>query len=133
MDQDKKPKKPRIRKSPETVRERADKSASKKLSRSKGLKGKIYRPLKALKRTGAKEYNPVSVPDGKAGKVLNKRFHLMPKYIREAWAELKLVTWPTKKEAAKLTGAVVIFAIIFAVFVQIIDLIFNKLFKIILT
>jgi len=125
-------KKIRVRKSPETVRERADKQASRKKPTKGKLRAKIYRPLTVLRKAGQKEFNPVPVPKNKAGKILGKRFNLVPKFLKEAWAELKLVTWSTKKEAARLTGAVIVFAVIFAIFVQILDFIFNKLFKVIL-
>lgn len=122
-------KKPRVRKAPETVRERADKQTAKKNTPPSKLKGKIVRPLSAIRRVGAKEYHPIPVPDNKAGRVLKKRVRIVPKFIREAWAELKLVTWPTKKEATRLTLAVFIFAIFFAIFIQVLDLVFNKLVK----
>lgn len=124
-------KKPRIRKSPETVRERADKQSAKNSAPTKTskLKGKIYRPLSTLRRVGAKEYHPIPVPDNKAGRILKKRVRIVPKFIREAWAELKLVTWSTKKEAARLTGAVIVFALFFSIFIQLLDFAFNKLVK----
>ena len=54
---------------------------------------------------------------------------LLPRYIRNSWKELKLVTWPDFKTSRKLTSAVIVFAIIFGVVVAIVDLVFNKLFK----
>ena len=130
MAEEKSPKKkPRVRKTPETVRERADKQTAKKNAPTGKLKGKIHRPLSVLRKVGAKEYHPIPVPDNKAGKILKKRVRFVPKFIREAWAELKLVTWPTKKQAANLTFAVFAFAIFFAVFIQLLDLVFNKLVK----
>lgn len=122
-------KKPRVRKAPETVRERADKQTAKKNAAPSKLKGKIHRPLSTLRKVGAKEYHPIPVPNNKAGRVLKTRVRLVPKFVREAWAELKLVTWPTKKEAANLTLAVFAFAIFFAIFIQLLDLVFNKLVK----
>lgn len=122
---------PRKRKSAETVRERADKISAKKSKSTKTskLKGKIHRPLSVISNVAKKEYHPVPVPDNKAGKVLKKRVRFIPKFIRESWAELKFVTWPTKKEAARLTFAVIVFAVVFAIFVQALDYIFNILMK----
>lgn len=124
-------KKPRIRKSPETVRERAEKQTAKQATPTKTskLKGKIHRPLSVLRKAGSKEYHPIPVPDNKTGRILKKRVRIVPKFVREAWAELKLVTWPTKKEAARLTSAVIIFALFFSVFIQLLDFAFNKLVK----
>ena len=122
-------KKPRVRKSPETVRERADKQTAKVNAPKGKIKSKIVRPLTVLRKVGAKEYHPVPVPDNKTGKVLKKRVRLVPKFVREAWAELKLVTWPSKKDAARLTGAVIIFAVFFSLFIQLLDVIFNRIVK----
>lgn len=54
---------------------------------------------------------------------------LLPRYIRNSWKELKLVTWPNFKTSRKLTSAVIIFAVVFGIVVAIVDLVFNKLFK----
>jgi len=54
---------------------------------------------------------------------------LIPRYVRNSWKELKLVTWPDFKTSRKLTSAVIVFAIIFGVVVAVVDLLFNRLFK----
>lgn len=119
----------RKRKTPETIRERADKHIQKKDTPKRKLRSKIHRPLSVLHRISQKEYHPIPVPKNKAGKVLGKRVHIIPKFIREASTELKNVTWPTRRVALKLTGSVIIFAVVFSIFVQVLDIIFNKLFK----
>lgn len=129
MADDKVAKKPRVRKSPETVRERADKQTAKDNAPKGKIKGKIVRPLSVLRRVASKEYHPVPVPDNKTGKVLKKRVRLVPRFVRESWEEIKLVTWPTKKEAARLTVAVLVFALVFSIFVQLLDVIFNRVVK----
>lgn len=117
----------------ETVRERANKQSGKKNVPDKKLRNKIYRPLSLLTRFSRKEYDVIPVPKNKVGRVLGKRIHvrsyLMPTFFREAWVELKKVFWPSRRDAVRLTGAVVIFAVIFAVFVQILGIIFQKLVK----
>ena len=124
-------KKPRRKKAPETVRERAEKDATKKASTTKtqAVKTKIHRPLSKLRRASAKEYHPIKAPDNKAGRIMNKRVRFVPKFVRESWAELKLVTWPTKREAASKTVAVIIFAAVIMIFVQVLDKIFSQLVK----
>jgi len=122
-------KKPRVRKSHETVRERAEKQTAKASAPKGKLKGKIVRPLSAMRRVGAKEYHPVRVPNNKVGKILSKRVRIVPKFVREAWVELKQVTWSTKKEAARLTSAVFMFALFFSLFIQLLDVVFNKIVK----
>lgn len=54
---------------------------------------------------------------------------IVPRYVRNSWKELKLVTWPSFKTSRKLTYAVIIFAIVFGVVVAAVDFVFNKLFK----
>lgn len=59
-------KKPRVRKSPETVRERADKETAKRekpTSVANYLVKILHRPLSTLRRVGAKEFHPVKVPE----------------------------------------------------------------------
>ncbi len=55
--------------------------------------------------------------------------HVVPKYIRNSFAELRNITWPTLKQSRQLTTAVVLFAIIFAIFVSSIDYGLDKVFK----
>jgi preprotein translocase subunit SecE len=58
-----------------------------------------------------------------------RRFHIFPKFLRNAWAEIKQVTWPSRKETARLTVAVLIFSIIFGAFVAALDFGLDRLFK----
>ena len=51
------------------------------------------------------------------------------KYIVDSWKELKDVTWPSFKESIRLTGAVIIFSVIFGVLIAIVDFGLDKLFK----
>lgn len=50
-------------------------------------------------------------------------------FFKGAFSEIRKVKWPTRKEAAKLTLAVVVFAIVFAIFTTVIDFGINKLFE----
>jgi preprotein translocase subunit SecE len=131
MAEEKAKKQPRRRKAPKTVREHAEKQQAKKAAtpRRKKLNSKIHKPLSVLSAAHKKEYHPVPLPDNKVGKILGKRVIIIPKFIKNAWAELKLVTWPTRSQAARLTVAVIVFSTIFAIFVQILDLIFSRLVK----
>ncbi len=124
-------KKPRIRKV-ETVRERAEKAQEKptKPRRIHKVAGHAAKPFKAAAKVGRKEYYPIKVREkGRPGRFLNKRRSWIPKYFRDAWAELKLVVWPTHKETIKLTVAVFIFAIIFGAIIAVTDYGLEKLFR----
>ena len=61
------------------------------------------------------------------------KFILIPfvsfgKYLSNSWKELKLVRWPTRKETWKMTGAVIGFSIVFAIFLTLIDALFEFIF-----
>jgi preprotein translocase SecE subunit len=121
-------------KAPETVRERATKQLLPRQPKSSKLRNKIYRPLSVLRRVAAKEFNPVKVPQkGRFGRILGKRFNLIPGFITNAWKELRQVNWPSRKDALRMTFAVIVFAVVFAIFVQVFGILFEKLFKFILT
>ncbi len=85
--------------------------------------------LRSVRELGRKEYHPVKLPDNKVGRLFNKRGRLFPRFFGEAWSELKLVTWPNRRETFKLTTAVLIFAIAFGGMVAVIDLGLEKLFR----
>lgn len=124
-------KKPRRKKMPETVRERAQKESAKKQNKKPSkVKAVVYKPLTSLRKLGAKEYHPVKVSDKtKTGKVMGKKVHFIPGFLKSSWAELKQVTWPTKKEAFHKTLAVLGFAAVIMIIVQILDFVFSKLVK----
>lgn len=50
-----------------------------------------------------------------------------PSYFSESYAELKKVTWPTRKEAIRLTIAVFIFSTVFTVLIVVADYAFKFL------
>lgn len=124
-------KKPRRRKSPETVREKAQKESAKKAApkKSSKIKATITRPVKKATAYGKKEYHPIKAPDKKGIRILNKRVRLIPRWLSSSWAELRQVSWPTKREAASKTMAVIVFALVFAGFVQLLDFIFSRVVK----
>lgn len=126
---DKKPAK-RVLKKPPTVREQAKQKQDAKPKKRiiRGGAKHVARPFKAAAKVGKKEYY-IPMPDNKAGKFLNKKRRVTPSYFVEAWRELKLVTWPNRKETAKLTFAVIIFAFVFGVIVAVVDYGLDKVFR----
>lgn len=123
-------KKRKLRAASETVRERAESKASSpaKPRRIRRTVKTVGRPLRAARRVGAKEiYLPM--PDNRFGRFLNKRRYFIPRYFRESWQELRLVSWPNRRETTKLTLAVFTFAIIFGFLVSITDYGLDQIFK----
>jgi len=53
----------------------------------------------------------------------------LAKYFRESWTELSKVTWPNRQQAIKLTAAVLIFSIIFAIYIGLLDTLFSNLLQ----
>ena len=121
--------KKRIIKKAETVRERAAKSEQpRKPRRIKQAGTSALRPLKAIARTGRKEFY-LPMPDTRAGRFLNRRRSLVPRYFKLAWAEVRQVEWPTRKETIKLTLSVFLFAIFFALIISLADFVLDKAFE----
>lgn len=50
-------------------------------------------------------------------------------YVREAHTELTKVTWPTRQQALRLSVAVVIFAIAFALLIAAFDYVFSQVLQ----
>lgn len=123
-------KKKRVLKKTETVREKATKKTevAPKTRRLHKATAQAKRPLSAARRLSGKEYHPIKLPDNKLGRFLTKNRRLMPSFFRDAWAELRQVVWPTRRETAKLTLAVFIFAISFGALIAIVDFGLDKFF-----
>jgi len=54
-------------------------------------------------------------------------------YLIAAWAELGKVTWPTRRQAWRLTLMVIAFSAVFAVLLGLLDLIFSNLLQKLIT
>lgn len=116
-----------------TVRERTQQGGT--VSKTKRIRhgaAKASKPLKKLRAFGKKEYN-LPLPDNKVGRILSKRGRLVPRFFREAWAEIKQVTWPTRKETVRLTTAVFIFSLVFGILVALLDVGLDKIFRQVIT
>lgn len=75
---------------------------------------------------GLRWLKPLLVPLRIVGKILKR---LAPRYLLNAWRELRQVTWPNRRESWRLTGAVFVFAIIFGVLATIVDRGIDRIFK----
>lgn len=107
-----------------SLRELANQPAAKAPRRSEGGPKVRGRAVSFLK----KEYY-LPLPKTKLGEKLNKRRHLLPRYLREAGAELKQTEWPNRRETWKLTFAVFLFAIIFGLVIALVDFGLDKVFR----
>ena len=69
---------------------------------------------KTTKRTNQRRLNPLAA---------------IGDYFRGAWAELKLVRWPNRAATWSMTLAVLVFTLIFAIIVLLLDAGFNWAFE----
>jgi preprotein translocase subunit SecE len=51
--------------------------------------------------------------------------HRLQRYLQQSWAELGKVVWPTREQAIRLTIAVVVFSLVLAAFIGIIDYVYT--------
>lgn len=124
-----KKKKTRTVKKTESIRDRASKQqGEQKPRRIRRVSNQASRPLKAASRFGAREYY-LPLPDNRLGRFLNKRRYIIPGFLRNAWAEVRQVTWPGRRETAKLTLAVITFALVFGTMIWVVDYGIEKLFR----
>lgn len=139
MSADTSKKKVRIRKAPQTMRE---KTATAAVSKPTTRKAKVATKAKSTVRAGVKPLKKVyakkpSLPQNKLTAFLTKVFlpvkkvlrWLAPTYFVNSWREVKQVTWPSRRETWRLTLAVFIFSIIFGLAAYGVDSVLDFVFK----
>jgi len=129
--EDKQPKKKRQLKP--SMRDLAEKNTSGSKRKMTGRRAKASSRLGKLSAPLKKEFHPIKLPDNKAGRFLGRRPRLVPKFLSEAWKEIRQVTWPNRNETIRLTFAVFVFSIIFAVIVASLDFVLDKIFRTIIS
>jgi preprotein translocase SecE subunit len=129
---DSKLKKPRVRKV-ETVRERAEKATAK--AEAKDTKAN-KRPVRSAAKVVAKPFKKPARAVSWPFRLRPVRFVfrwvgriLWPRYFRNAFKELRQVTWPSRKDTWKLTFAVLLFAIIFGLLATLTDYGLDKVIR----
>lgn len=114
--------KPRIRKSAPTLREKVEMERAKTEEPKKRRLGAVPRPRIPS--------NPVTRALMRVGRALKKVLGwLVPRYFVNSWREVRQVTWPTRRETWRLTAAVFVFAIIFGALVAVVDKGLDEIFK----
>ena len=128
-----KTKKVRRLKSQPTFREKAvqEQTKSDKPSKVKGVGSKVAKPFKAVAAVGKKEVyiGKNTKAKAEAGSFWHKKRSVIPGYFRSAWREVRLVTWPGRVQAWKLTLAVFVFSLVFGIIIAIADYGLDKLFR----
>ncbi len=67
-----------------------------------------------------------------AKKASRKKGNPISRYLRETVAELRKVTWPTRKEASRLTVIVLIVIVLMSAFLGVMDLLFSRLISVVI-
>lgn len=118
--------KPRVRKAAPTVREQIEVSSKKADSKDIAKKGPIRRFFSKIWQSLKFIFGPLAP----VGRFLKKYLRwLVPRYFINSWRELKLVTWTTRRETWRLTGAVFVFALVFGALVAIVDKGLDEIFR----
>lgn len=115
----------RVIKKSETVREKAEKVEA-------DAQKKQPRRLHATRRKAGAPFRVLGKGLRKLGKIKFFRIIglvLVPPYFRNSWKEIRQVTWLKLPMAVRLTGAVIMFAIVFGLLVAGIDYVLDKIFK----
>ena len=123
-------KKSRVRKT-ETMRDKAQKAETSKQKprRLNKTANAVKKPFKKAKDIGTTEYYLITPSEKGIRGFLTKRRRFIPKYFRDSYKELKLVTWPNRRETLRLMWAVFIFAIVFGLLITVVDYGLEKLFR----
>jgi preprotein translocase subunit SecE len=122
-------KKLRLKKSSQSVRSRVeDATTGKGLKPKRRIRSAGVRGVKKIVSASKKHYY-LPMPSTPLGEKLNKPRTLSPSYFRNAWKELKNVSWPGRRETWKLTFSVFIFAMVFGIVVALVDYGFETLFR----
>jgi preprotein translocase subunit SecE len=124
-------KKPARKKSAKpSMRELASSKSSKPKRSLRPGSSKFGKFLKRRSDTKAKNKRRlIKLPDNRLGRIIDKTVLALPRYLKGAWGEIRLTTWPNRKETIRLTFAVFIFSSVFAVFVAVLDFVLDKIFK----
>lgn len=122
--------KARIR-TPESMRDKAEKAQTSRAKprRIKKASSAVKRPLKKVRKAVSKDYYLITPSDSGVRGFLTKKRRFIPKYFMASYTELKLVTWPNRRETTNLMLAVFIFAIVFGLLITVVDYGLEKLFK----
>ena len=86
--------------------------------------------VKAAKRSAEVKSVKREIADSEGEK--RTIFRRIKEYFEGSWQELTMVRWPDRKSAWKMTGALVMFTLVFAVIILLLDYGFQNMFKVLI-
>lgn len=98
-----------------------------KVRRIKANDSKKSQTAKVKKTAKAKKVRKINAPTWL--KVIGKPFFAIGRYIRSSWQELRITKWPNRRATWSLTVAVLVFALVFAALILLVDFGFEWLMK----
>lgn len=121
---------PRVRKSAPTLRQRAEATkASKGSSKPRRVRRVLNKSVSLVKKLKLSERRVIRLlvwPFKLFGRFLR---WIIPSYFIKSWRELRQVNWPNRRETLRLTLAVFIFALVFGALVAGVDWVLQEVFK----
>jgi preprotein translocase, secE subunit len=106
-------------------------TANKKLTKLEKAQQKYEK--KQAKKQAKLEKKANKKPIPKVLRILTAPFRKIGDYFHASWQELRQVRWPNRKMTWKLVSAVIIYTVVFAIFIMLLDagftLLFNNLLK----
>ena len=104
---------------------KAKKSENKKVRAKEAAEAK--KAAKAEKKAAKK-----AAREGKKVFILFRPFVALGRYIRDSFRELRQVRWPDRKSTWKMTFSVILYVILIASFIMLLDALFTFIFNLIL-
>ena len=109
---------------------KAKNSENKKLATKKAVEAKKVEKTKKKAEKAKKERKVPAVL--KPLWWLLTPFRALGRYIKESFAEIRQVRWPSRKETWKMTLSVILYVILISAFIMLLDLLFTKVFNAVL-
>lgn len=104
---------------------KAKKSENKKVRAKEAAEAK--KAARAEKKAAKK-----AAREGKKVFILFRPFVALGRYIRDSFRELRQVRWPDRKSTWKMTFSVILYVILIATFIMLLDALFTFIFNLIL-
>ena len=89
----------------------------------------VKRPVAKIRRSAKQEYHLIRPRESGLMGWLTKTRYWTPRYFRDSFAELKLVSWPGRKETWKMVLAVFLFSAVVGIIISLVDYGLEKLFR----
>lgn len=119
----------RVIKPSASMRDSSAKSRAKadKPKRVRKAASAVKKPVSSIGAALTKEYHVITPKN--QDKFLTKSRKFTPSYFSSAWAEMRQVVWPKRKETWRLVFAVFLFAVVLGTFIAVLDYGLEKLLR----